>query len=418
MEIFKSRFINDDIIYGRLLNGLQYYIIKREKYLSKLGLLCVNFGSVDNKFSVNGKVHYVKDGTAHLLEHLVFEHKHYNVLDRFSKLNADVNAYTNFNSTAYYFNTINNYYYCLNSLVDFVFSNYIKEESLKLEKNIINNEISMFRENPQYRAFFNMLTRLLKKSSLNISIVGSHQSVSSITINDLENIFNTFYTPNNMAFIGIGDIDENQVVKALGNIKKKNTSEIKKYYFNDTESISDCIIYDSMNVSKQFFCFGLKIFYKKSIDLKSEIAFSILIDLIFGESSHFYELCSLKGLVDNDFFGDFIVNKELGVLTLQGSSNNAEQLLEEILEKMNNLNVDLNEEKFNIIKRKKIGRLIQNFNSIDFVASFQVDLFNKGFKFHDYFTFLNEIDYNFFIETSKSIKIDNNYVLSIINNKF
>ncbi len=416
MEILKSNYINENLIEGRLQNGLSYYIIKKEKYISKLGLLGVNFGSIDNKFSIDGKVNYVKDGTAHLLEHLVFEHKHYNVMDKFNKLGASVNAYTNFTNTAYYFNTIDNYYYCIDYLIDFVYTNYINEKSMILEKNIIYSEIKMFLDNPQYRAFFCMISSLIKKSSNSTQIVGTISSVESITINELNSIFETFYVPTNMTFIGIGNIDEHIVIEKLNRIKKKNISEIKRYYVKDESNIKNKIYTETMPVSKDFFCFGLKIF-KNKITIKEEIVFGIIVEIIFSHSSSFYELLSLKGLIDKDFSFYFLPINSGGIIVLQGSSNNPKQVLEEILESLEKINNIVSIEEFQLVKNKKLGQMLQNFNNIEFIASFQMDLFNKNINFHDYFELLTNIEYRDIESIISNIKVKDNFVLSIINSK-
>ncbi len=417
MNIIKSEYeyIKDQVIQGQLQNGLTYYIIKKKKYISKLGLLTVKFGSVDNKFSINGKVHYVKDGTAHLLEHLAFEHKYYNTMEKFIKLGANVNAYTNFTNTSYHFSTASNYYYCLNVLADFVFSNYITENALKLEKDIVYNEIKMFLDNPQYKAFFNMLNRLIKRSPLSLPIVGSVSSLKSINIEELQSIFNTFYVPTNMAFVGVGDIDEKKVIEQLNNIKSKNVLEVKRYYVSDNSSVKNKIVKEKMNVSRQFFCFGLKTTFSKSIKIQEEIAFSIILDIVFGHSFSFYEILSFKGLIDNDFVTDFIPFNELGIILLQGTTNNAEQILEEILDVLDKISTFVFENDFEIIKRKKIGKLLQSFNNIDFIATFQAELFKKNINYQDYFKILNEINFSTIQRCLNKIKVDENYALSVIS---
>ncbi len=416
MEIIKSNYANGDIVQGQLQNGLTYYIIKKKKYISKLGLLTVKFGSVDNKFSINGKVHYVKDGTAHLQEHLAFEHKHYNVMEKFLKFGANVNAYTNFTNTSYHFSTISNYYYCLNVLSDFVFSNYVTEKSLNLEKNIIYNEIKMFLDNPQYKAFFNMLNNLVKRSPISLPIVGTVSSLDNITTKELQLGFDTFYVPTNMAFIGVGSIDEKKVIEQLNSIKSKNVLEVKRYYVNDNNLVKNKIVKEKMNVSRQFFCFGLKMNFDKKIKIQEEIAYSIILEMIFGISSTFYELMSFKGLVDKDFLTDFISFNELGIILLQGTTNNAEQVLEEILESLNKIETLTFKDDFEMLKRKKTGKLLQAFNNIDFIATFQAELFKKNINYEDYFKILSETNFSFIQQCLNNIKIDDNYSLSIISN--
>ena len=82
------------ILERRLKNGTKCYIIYKKGYTMKQAMFSVNFGAAEK-----GLI----PGLAHFLEHKVFEQRNLNVFEAFSERCADVNAFTNFNTTAYYF---------------------------------------------------------------------------------------------------------------------------------------------------------------------------------------------------------------------------------------------------------------------------------------------------------------------------
>ena len=60
------------------------------------------FGSADYSYKINGKEITLPDGTAHFLEHKLFENENeLNADEMFSLLGADANAYTTYTATRY-----------------------------------------------------------------------------------------------------------------------------------------------------------------------------------------------------------------------------------------------------------------------------------------------------------------------------
>ena len=73
-------------------------------------MICFKYGSTHNNIVIDNNNISLPAGIAHFLEHKMFEKKDYNIFDTFNKLGGNVNAYTNFLSTTYYFNCVDNFY--------------------------------------------------------------------------------------------------------------------------------------------------------------------------------------------------------------------------------------------------------------------------------------------------------------------
>ena len=91
-----------------LEDGLTVYICKKEGFEKKIGLFGTKYGSLTNDFIdiTTGKRIKVPDGIAHFLEHKLFEKEGANALDLFSKMGVSSNAYTSFDQTVFFFETI------------------------------------------------------------------------------------------------------------------------------------------------------------------------------------------------------------------------------------------------------------------------------------------------------------------------
>ena len=84
-------------------SGLVIDVFPKEGYNSTYAIIGTNFGSLNNHFISNGKEVKVPDGTAHYLEHKLFESEEGDAFTQYAKTGAMANAYTSFEKTCYLF---------------------------------------------------------------------------------------------------------------------------------------------------------------------------------------------------------------------------------------------------------------------------------------------------------------------------
>ena len=101
-----------------LPNGLAVRVLPKPGFAEKFAFLGTNFGSDDVCFTWNGERHTVPDGTAHFLEHRMFSLPDCDPEDAFSRLGAQVNAFTDYAMTGYYFSCTEHFDDCLRLLGD------------------------------------------------------------------------------------------------------------------------------------------------------------------------------------------------------------------------------------------------------------------------------------------------------------
>ena len=77
----------------------------------------------------------------------------------YSKLGANPNAFTSFNTTAYHFTSTGNFYECLDILINFVGQPYFTDQTVDREKGIIAQEIIVYQDNPNWRGIFQSVKR-------------------------------------------------------------------------------------------------------------------------------------------------------------------------------------------------------------------------------------------------------------------
>ena len=91
----------------------------------------------------------------------------------FVKLGADVNAFTTLEKTTYYFSTLDNFEESLELLLNFTSSFTSSEDAVNHEKRIIEQEINMYQDDPDYRVYLGCLQSLYPNTILGQDIAGS-----------------------------------------------------------------------------------------------------------------------------------------------------------------------------------------------------------------------------------------------------
>ena len=406
----------DNIIYENI-NGTILAFIPKRKFMQKQAMICFKYGSIHNNIIIDKESINLPPGIAHFLEHKMFEKKNYNVFDTFNKLGGNINAYTNFLSTSYYFNCIDNFYENFNELLNLVSNPYFTNENVEKEKGIIEQEIKMYDDDPHWRVFFNLMCIMYNKDNpITNDIAGSVEDIKSINEDMLYQCYNNFYTKDNCIIICCGDIDdkikiEDNILKRL-NINDKKTGIIKRYEEKDKNNSK--YVEKKMKINQKIFNIGFKNLQKNVTIFDKVVCNKILLDIIFGKSSLFYEKLYNKGLIDDTFGFDFNNFNENASYIFSGISKEPKDIIKYINEEINTFkNKDIIKGDFERIKNKHIGSFIRKFNVIDNIVSMEGDYFSNGFCIKDYYNFLQNVTIK---DIQESLNyFDNDAYLSVIN---
>lgn len=189
------------------------------------------YGSIDNHFIPIGQdeMKLVPDGIAHFLEHKMFEKEDYDVFEKFSAHSASSNAFTSFTRTCYLFSCTSDLKENLTTLIDFVQSPYFTEQTVEKEKGIIAQEIKMYDDNPDFRAYYEIIGNMFKTHPVRIDIAGTVESIQPITAELLYECYHTFYHPSNMLLFVIGDFDVEEMMALV------RENQAKKDYQKKTQ---------------------------------------------------------------------------------------------------------------------------------------------------------------------------------------
>ncbi|MDI6601827.1 MAG: pitrilysin family protein, partial [Thermoanaerobacteraceae bacterium] len=290
-EIISDNLLNETIYRKKFNNGLDAYVIPKKGFSKCFASLTVKYGSNDSNFITPGydKPVIVPDGVAHFLEHKMFEKEYGSVFEQFDRLGVSANAYTTNTHTSYYFVSTDNYYEALDVLLEFVQTPYFTDETVEKEKGIIIQELRMYNDDPEREIFNNLLNAMYVEHPVKIDVGGTEESVRSINKDILYLCFNTFYRPDNMIFLSIGDVEPKMVFDYVENrIIPKTTGEIIRIYPEEPDEIKKNYMEKAMNVSIPLMLLGFKDIEKEKNDkslLNKHIENSIALEALFGRSS-------------------------------------------------------------------------------------------------------------------------------------
>lgn len=371
--------IGESLYRVTLPNGLRLFLLPKTNFHETYGIMTVKFGSVDTHFVPRGTkqtIHYPA-GIAHFLEHKLFEDEQgKDLLQEFVDLGAESNAFTSFTKTSYLFSTTENVEECLELLQDLIGEAFFTEESVQREQGIIHQEIEMYQDNPEYRLFFSALANLYPDTPLAEDIAGNRKSITEITVEDLDENFETFYHPSNMSLFLVGNFE---LEKVLGAIEEQQNS-----YERDSQrpvikrrpvKLSPVIPTASMRmeVSRPKLAVAMrgtdKIAKRKLFRYK--IILKLLFDMMFGWTSKRYQALYEAGRIDASLTLEVEVEESFHFVMLTMDTQEPVALSHQIRTAIKEFSqdMDVTEEHLDIVKSEMYGDLLHGLNSLEYMAT-------------------------------------------------
>ena len=372
MKVNKIDNLGLEIYNEKLENGLSVYIVPLKNRNNVYVTFSTKFGSRVNEFVPidENKMIKVPYGVAHFLEHKMFEQKDgTDPFTFYSERGASANANTSYDKTTYLFSGANFLEDNINYLLDYVQEPYFTEENVEKEKGIIVSECEMYKDKSYTRCYEKILENSFIEDPIRIPIIGTIESINSITKEDLYKCYNTFYHPSNMFIVITGNVEPDKII----NIIKDNQS---KKQFRKTQNITIKKYKEPQKVKKEYDEIKMDITIPKvmiayKIDLngfkikdirKVRNYVSILFDLKFGDTSVANEKLVEEKIVNDGIGIDSVFTEDYMIVTISGETDKPEEFTREINKELNNLNVT-NEE----LERKKkvyIGNIVALSNNI------------------------------------------------------
>lgn len=418
MQIIENSKIKEKIYTEKLDNGLRVIFIPkntRKKYI----VWATGFGSIDNKFKIDDEEIILPDGIAHYLEHKMFEQESgRNALDTLSSLGVEANAYTTNNHTAYLFECTDNFYEALDEFMDYVQNPYFTDENVEKERGIIEQEIMMYDDYPEWALYMNAMKCMYKNNEINIDVAGTKETISKIDKDKLYTIYNSFYTPENMVIVVAGDFKTEEI---FAEIKKRiknreKPQNIQRIYNVEPKEIVSKRIEKKMDVSMPCFIIGFKDNNLEGNKVKKDIAVNILGNILFGKSTEFFRKLYENGKIISDPSVNFEFAKTYSHVLIQCQTNFVDEVITEIENRIDEIKQNgISDEDFNNTKKRIYGEFVKEYNDVSEIANNVVLNYFRDINIFDYFEEFESVNKEYTEKILNQIFNKDVEVISIIN---
>ena len=306
-----------------LPSGLTVLVRPMPGYSGTHVIYATRFGSIDRDFRLGEREVHLPAGVAHFLEHKMFEDEDGNALQKFACTGASPNAFTSHTMTAYHFSCTDRFEENLKILLKFVFTPYFTDENVEKERGIINQEIRMVEDTPNWEVFVGAYEGLYRNHPVRVSIPGSEESISHITPELLYTCHRAFYSPKNMALVVCGTADFEQVCRMAEEISPKDAPKIgQRHYGERRAEVHQPVVTRKMQVSLPQCMVGFKDEPVPSGEsrLRRSLIGDLAVRILCGDTSPLYAKLYEKRLLGRDFDVDYSLIPDGACAILGGES--------------------------------------------------------------------------------------------------
>lgn len=376
MKIRQYDTLKETLYYDVLPNGLQVFVVPKESYHKTYVTLSTPLGSTVTSIQTTAGTVSLPLGIAHFLEHKLFDKEGSDVSATFAMNSAQVNAYTMNGQTTYLFSCTDQLYANIDTLFDFVFEPVFTDEGVADEIGIIAQEITMYEDDPNTAIYMGMLQNLYHLHPVKEDILGTIDSIKTITKDLLYEVHSQCYHPSNMVLFITGQVDPTDVFPWLHQYSFQTVEPLQhtpKQIFNEPVSIVRASCERTMEVSIPNALLGIKLpiheFDLQSI-MKQELVCSILIDMLVGKSTPAFQTLLSKGLINDSFGMDITIEQDYGFLLFGSNTKLPEEFLSELKTLLLSASVaTFSLDHFSRSKKQVIGHFIQALNSLEYIAN-------------------------------------------------
>lgn len=241
----------------------------------------------------------MEEGISHVLEHMIFKgtpnRNYFEISDEIDYLGANVNAHTTKEETVFYINALTQFLgKSVDILFDIVTNSTIDERELEKEKDVIVEEIKMYKDSPDDLVF-----EMNYADSINGQygkpIIGTEASVKGFTADKIRKYYKERYTKDNILIVVSGNFDKEKILQKINEYFGK----LADTKVNRHEKIDFSFNSGKKTVSKEINQVNICISHQsEDYNSKNKIYTDILANVIGGSMSSrlFQEIREKNGL--------------------------------------------------------------------------------------------------------------------------
>ncbi len=210
-----------------------------------------------------------EEGISHVLEHMIFKgtpkRDYFQISEEVDYLGASINAHTSKEETVFHINALTEFLgKSVDILFDIVTNSIIDEAELEKEKDVIIEEIRMYKDTPDDLVFeLNYSNAILGQYGK--PIIGTEESVKELSVETIRKYYKERYTKDNIIISVSGNFDKDEIVAKVneyfGKLNEKKIDRRNNFDFNfkggeslhikDINQVNICITHEGMSYTDE-----------------------------------------------------------------------------------------------------------------------------------------------------------------------
>ena len=354
-------------------------------------LLAVDFGAIDG-LSVG-----VPPGTAHFLEHRLFEKREGEISSLFAALGAEVDAQTSFTQTTFSVTCTECLTPCVEQLMRLALDLHLTEEGVERERRIIAREIELFADNVESVCFANALRALYPDHPISTDIAGTPGSLQEIDCSLLRSCHELFYHPGRISLFAAGRVEPEDLCEVVdsyirslwrnppGNLPRRQAPVPAPLRVSSRLAVARPRVYMAFHDSES----GLE----GAALLKKEICLDMAADILFGPSSDFFADQYQAGEIDAEsFWREAYAEPDFVFAWIGGDVTNAERFEEAVRKRCSQaVRKGISSADFERAGRKAYGNLLFRYEDIESCAAMTNGEVSRGGRPFDFAAALEQV---------------------------
>ena len=233
-------------------NGIKVILDEIKDRFSSAVSVWIDAGVVDENQTNNG--------VSHFIEHIVFKgtktRSSLDIAEQSEDVGANLNAFTEREHTCFHTNVLSDYAPVVIELfLDMLFHPKLDEKEFELERQVILEEIKMYKDTPEDLAQDLMFEKIWKGHPVGRPITGTIETITNLKKIQVTSCLNTLYTPDNMVISLAGNFNEKEIMKKIEELtqdvnKKKNKSAAPPLTVNSE------IFFEDKQIEQAHLCFA------------------------------------------------------------------------------------------------------------------------------------------------------------------
>lgn len=353
-------------------SGLTVSVLEKPLH-TYYALLGTNFGSVHREVKIDGVRYALPDGTAHFLEHKLFDQPDgSDAFASFAAIGCDANAFTTYLSTACLFDCTEHFAEGLEVLLRFVTSAHFTKETVAKELPIINEEIAADRDSPAEVLYSDILKALYKNHPVRRAILGSPASIAKLTPKLLTAVHRAFYHPARLHLCVAGQITPAEVDAICNKVfgtPLPPAPTVEHLPVKEPKEAAKARTVRKMSVSQPTVALGIKLLPEAAENIpQTAAALEVLGCLLFGESSALSHKLYGEGIISSTLSFESTMNRSFGHLIVFANTDHPEETLAALKEALYGFTAP-DPTDFLACRRMELGDLFQSLDSTEEYAS-------------------------------------------------